>query len=284
MLRHAGRHPHALRNIADYLYQRRVPFSVAVIPLYLDPSGAYNGGVPASTPLSGASGVVNALKYMQARGGTILMHGYTHQYSSVANPYSGVSADDFEFYRAHISADDYVVYDGPPAEDTRAWAHDRLTRGLAEFSRAGFAPDIFEFPHYAGSAVDYQVVQQQFGVRYDRGLYAANWCADGACGSGVPDYTHIYGQFFPYAVRDIFGTLVIPENLGNVEPLALNHNPPRSPQDILASARANTVVDDGVQSFFFHPYLPLANLKTIVQGLQGMGYTFVSADAIRQDP
>ena len=34
------------------------------------------------------------------------MHGYTHQLTAQLNPYNGVSADDFEFYRAHV--------DGPP--------------------------------------------------------------------------------------------------------------------------------------------------------------------------
>jgi uncharacterized protein YdaL len=274
--------PTQLRRIADYLYSKHVPFSVAVIPLYLDPNGVYNNGVAETRPLSKTTGVVNALKYMQARGGTIIMHGYTHQYSNVDNPYSGVSADDFEFYRSHISADNYVIYDAPPAEDSTSWAQGRVTAGLQEFAKAGFTPTIFEFPHYAGSALDYQVIQQQFGVRYDRGLYAAGWCLDGNCGTGTPDYTRIYGQFFPYLIRDIFGSVVIPENLGNVEPVEFNHNPPRSPQDILNSAKANTVITDGVQSFFFHPYLPLSNLKTIVQGIQAMGYQFVPADTIKQ--
>ena len=273
--------PRRLRRIADYLYSRGVPFSVAVIPLYKDPNGVYNDGVPVETPLSKDRQLVSALQYMQSKGGTILMHGYTHQYAHVDNPYSGVSADDFEFYRSHISADNYVIYDAPPTEDSAAWAQDRLTRGLAEFAKAGFAPTIFEFPHYAGSAIDYQVVQQQFGIRYDRGLYAADWCPNGACGAGTPDYTRIYGQFFPYLVRDIFGTVVIPESLGNVEPVEFNHNPPRSPQDILDAAHANTVIDDGVQSFFFHPYLPLKDLRQIVQGLQGMGYEFVSPDTLK---
>lgn len=273
--------PTALRRIADYLYSRGVPFSVAVIPVYTDPNGVYNNGVPVTTPLRNARQVVSALRYMQSRGGTLLMHGYTHQYANVDNPYSGASADDFEFYRSHISADNYVIYDAPPAEDSAAWTNGRIDAGLLEFARAGFAPTIFEFPHYAGSAVDYQVVQQRFGVRYDRGLYAAGWCPGGACGSGTPDYTRIYGQYFPYLVRDIFGSVVIPEGLGNVEPVEFNHNPPRSPQDILASAQANTVVTDGVQSFFFHPYLPLNDLKTIVQGIQAMGYQFVSADTVK---
>ena len=28
---------------------------------------------------------------MQSKGGTIIEHGYTHQYSNVANPYDGVT-------------------------------------------------------------------------------------------------------------------------------------------------------------------------------------------------
>lgn len=275
--------PAQLRAIADYLYSVHVPFSVAVIPLYKDPNGYYNNGVPQTIHLSQAPGVVKALKYMQSRGGTVIMHGYTHQYSNVANPYSGVSADDFEFYRAHISTDNYVIYDTPVAEDSALWTQGRLTSGLLEFAAAGFlAPTIFEPPHYAASAIDYQVFNNQFGVRYDRGLYAGGWCPNGACGTGTPDYTKIYGQFFPFLVRDIYGSTVIGEQLGNVETQPFNHNPPRFPADILYSAQRNVVVQDAVQSFFFHPYLDISYLKQIVQGLQAMGYTFVPANTVKQ--
>lgn len=275
--------PAELRAIADYLASKKVPFSVAVIPVYKDPNGFYNNGVPLTRRLSQARGVVNALKYIQSKGGTLIMHGYTHQYSNVANPYSGVSADDFEFFRAHVSADNYVVYDTPVAEDSALWTQMRLTSGLLEFAAAGFlAPTIFEPPHYAASAVDYQVIHNQFGVRYDRGLYAAGWCPNGACGTGTPDYTRIYGQFFPYLVRDIYGSTVIGEQLGNVETQEFNHNPPRFPADILYSAQRNVVVQDAVQSFFFHPYVNISYLKQIVEGLQAMGYTFVPANTVKQ--
>lgn len=275
--------PKALRAIADYLYKKKVPFSVAVIPFYVDPNGVYNNGVPVSTHLYQASGVVSALRYMQSRGGTLLMHGYTHQYSNVANPYSGVSADDFEFYRSHISADNYVIYDAPPVEDSAMWAQGRIASGQQEFGKAGLSvPDIFEPPHYAASVVDYQVFQSDFTARYDRGLYAAGWCPNGACGTGTPDYTRIYGEFYPYLVRDIYGSVVVPEQLGNVELVEFNHNPPRYPADILYSANCNTVIQDGVQSFFFHPFLNISYLKQIVQGLQAMGYTFVPANTVKQ--
>lgn len=279
----ADANPTRLRAIADYLYSKNVPFSVAVIPFYVDPNGVYNNGVPVQRHLYQSSGVVNALRYMQARGGTLLMHGYTHQYSNIANPYSGASADDFEFYRAHISPDNYVIYDAPVAEDSALWAQGRIASSQQEFAKAGFAvPNIFEPPHYAASAIDYQVFQPAFTARYDRGLYAVGWCPNGTCGSGIPDYTRIYGQFYPYLVRDIYGSVVIPEQLGNVELVEFNHNPPRSPADILHSANCNTVIQDSVQSFFFHPYLNISNLKQIVAGLQAMGYTFVPANTVKQ--
>lgn len=275
--------PAQLRAIADYLFSVHVPFTVAVIPYYVDPNGYYNNGVPVSLHLRQVSGVVSALKYMQSKGGTLIMHGYTHQYSNVANPYSGVSADDFEFYRAHISSTNYVVYDTPPPEDTMLWAQGRISNGLKEFANAGLqAPTIFEPPHYAASAIDYQVFNAQFAARYDRGLYATGWCPNGVCGSGTPNYTQIYGEFFPYLVRDIYGTVVIPEQLGNVELVEFNNNPPRFPADILLSAQNNTVIKDSVMSFFFHPYLNISYLKQIVTGIQGMGYTFVPAATIKQ--
>jgi uncharacterized protein YdaL len=137
-------------------------------------------------------------------------------------------------------------------------------------------------PHYAASAIDYQVFQSAFTARYDRGLYASGWCPNGACGTGTPDYTRIYGEFYPYLVRDIYNSVVVPEQLGNVELVEFNNNPPRLPADILYSAKCNTVIQDGVQSFFFHPYLNISYLKQIVVGLQAMGYTFVPATTVKQ--
>ena len=92
---------------------------------------------------------------MQQRSGTILMHGYTHQYSNVKNPYSAVSADDYEFYRAHVDTTNDVVLDGPVAEDSTDWAMQRIVAGLQQFDAAHITrPTIFEWPHYAASDLD----------------------------------------------------------------------------------------------------------------------------------
>jgi uncharacterized protein YdaL len=187
-----------------------------------------------------------------------------------------VSGNDFEFYRAHVDAADNVVYDGPVPGDSATWAASRLTAGKQEFVLAGLAaPTMFEFPHYAGSAVDYRTVSSMFGSRYDRGLYFP-----GVLSGGTVDHTKLVGQFFPYSVRDVYGTALVPENLGNIEPEPFNNHPARLPADLVAAARANLVVRDGVASFFYHPYLGTGYLKQTVEGVRALGYTFVSASAV----
>ena len=268
--------PAQLIAVADYLYAQKAPFSVAVYPRYRDPKGVDNGGKAQDYTLAQRPKVVAALRYMQQRGGTLIMHGYTHQYGTVANPYDGVSADDFEFYLAHVDAADTVVYDGPVAEDSVAWATGRMTAGALLFAAAGLGvPTTFEFPHYAASALDYQAANTLFAKRYDRGLYFP-----GVLRGGKLDYTRQFGQFFPYTVRDVYGTVVIPENLGNIEPAPFNNHPARMPSDVVASAQRNLVVRDGTASFFYHPYLGTDDLNQVVTGLKAAGYTFVSADSM----
>jgi uncharacterized protein YdaL len=265
--------PAELRAVTDYLYSKKVPFSVAVYPRYRNPKGVANNGRAEDYTLAQRPLVVNALRYMQARGGTLLMHGYTHQLGSENNPYDGVSGNDFEFYRAHVDASDRVIYDGPVAGDSAAWMTGRIVSSGLTFRAAGLAgPAIFEFPHYAGSAVDYKTVNSMFGKRYDRGLYFP-----GLWSGGTIDHSKISGQFFPYPVRDAYGSAVVPENIGNVEPEAFNTHPARLPADLVASAKRNLVVRDGMASFFYHPYLGTAYLKQAVDGVQGLGYTFVTA-------
>jgi uncharacterized protein YdaL len=270
--------PSELRAITNYLSGKGIPFMVAVYPRYRDPLGANNNGVAEDYTLAQRPQVVTELKYMQSHGGTLLMHGYTHQYSNVANPYQGVSADDFEFYRAHVDAENNVVYDGPVAEDSQGWAQGRINDSFTAFTAAGLGrPTVFELPHYAGSDAANRAIADTFQVRYDRGLYPA-----GALRGTTLDNTRIIGQFFPWTVRDIYGVLVIPENIGNIELEAFNNHPPRLPADIVASAQRNLVIPDGVASFFFHPYNPVTYLQQTVEGIQAAGYTFVSASSTVQ--
>ncbi|MFD0572875.1 DUF2334 domain-containing protein [Kitasatospora gansuensis] len=84
------------------------------------------------------------------------------------------------------------------------------------------------------------------------------------------------GQFFPYPVRDVYGMTVLPENLGNYEPVVSNNNPPRLPADMIHEAQLNLAVRDGFASFFYHPSYGLSALQQTVNGIKALGYTFVS--------
>ncbi|RZS34012.1 uncharacterized protein YdaL [Herbihabitans rhizosphaerae] len=269
--------PKQLRAITDYLAGRGVPFSLAVYPYYADPQGKANNGRPTFTRLVDRPELVEVLRDATRRGGTLIMHGYSHQNGEAANPYDGVSASDYEFYGARTDDRGNVLLTGPVPGDSPEWFRDRIATGLGEFERVGLGrPEMFEFPHYGGSAVDYHEVTSIFGARYDRGSYYAGQCPGGLCGSTSVSYDEVYGQFFPYAVRDVYGSVVVPENVGNVAPAAFNQHNSRSEADMLADARANRVVRDSVASFFYHPFLGTAGLAKLVDGISELGYRFAS--------
>jgi uncharacterized protein YdaL len=285
--------PASLESFASYLKSQNIPFSMAVIPLYEDPNGYYNNGSPVAQSLAG-SPVVPAIRQAVSDGGTIVQHGYTHQYSNADNPFTGVTGDDFEFYRAQCATtntppytfqapcpnSDYVVETGPVPGDSQLWASTRALLGRTLFTLAGLpAPTIWTTPHYAASAADYAGIGSLYSTRYEQELFFGGQLAGGAI-----NYSHVFGQFFPYEVHDLYGTTIIPENLGDYEPAEQNNNPPRTAQDILDEARLNTTVTQGVASFFVHPdYDPLAVLEQIVQGIVAEGYKFVSPQTLMAD-
>ncbi|MFF7675968.1 DUF2334 domain-containing protein [Actinacidiphila glaucinigra] len=264
--------PAELRAIADYLAAEQIPYGINVIPVYTDPKGTYNNGQPQTVTLVQRPQLVATLKYMLQHGAVLMNHGYTHQHGNTANPYNGVTGDDFEFYRAHVDASDNVVYDGPVTGDSALWAQTRVTLGLTQFALAGLpVPKLWTTPHYAASATDYKVFARNYTARLERSLYFS-----GTLGGSTADPDRFIGQFFPYVVKDVYGTKVLPENIGNYEPEAYNNHPARLPADLIASAKANLAVRDGYASFFYHPYYPVQPLKETVEGIRALGYTFVS--------
>jgi uncharacterized protein YdaL len=265
--------PGALRAIADCLASESVPFAIATIPMYLDPTGSANDGVPRSLSMRESPDVVSALAYMIQRGGTLVLHGYTHQLGLSANPYSGVTADDFEFFAAHVDAAKRLVYDGPVPGDSRNWAARRVNAGLQELEAAGLpAPKIFELPFDAASAEDARAVRRSFETVYHRGLYFG-----GLLRGGRVDYRRSIRVMYPYPGQDVFGFSVVPENLGSYLPFPTGDEPARVVADLLQTAHANRVVRDGFASFYFHPRYDISVLRQLVQGIRAEGYTFVDA-------
>ena len=266
----------AMKSLTDYLYQLRIPFSIATIPYYKDPLGVYNAGVPMQVPLSLATNLKTALNYALARGGEIVMHGYTHQYSNVRNRYTAVSGDDYEFWD--------IVNNKPVPEDSTAWALGRYRAGLLELNLNGYRPTAWETPHYHGSALASKASTQVFAKTYQRVVY---FTADKPNFNASVEKDFSLGQIFPYPIKtDYYGQKVLPESLGNIE-YDISQIDPTSFynytwQDILTNAQYVKTVRDGYASFFFHPFWlepqvgtpGLADFKSLVSGISNLGFTW----------
>lgn len=257
-------------SVANWLKSQNVPFGFQIIPLYLDPLNA--NGVGTNIKLQSKPAMVSTIKQLQALGGVMMCHGYTHQYGSVANPYSGATGDDCEFYRITENADHTLNYVGPVTEDSLAWAQGRFSSAKQLYQAAGFAmPPFITFPSYAASAVDYQAANGFFTVATERRLYPTGLL------SGQPfNYSQLVGQYMPYTVKDVYGMKVLADTLGGIEPQPFFSYPARLPADIIADAQRNLVVRDGWASFFYHTYDDISYLQQTVTGVKNLGYTFVS--------
>lgn len=259
--------PQRLRDISELLRSLEVPFGIGVIPIYSDPTGVYNNGIPRHQSLSQSPDFIEALRYAATNGGELFLHGYTHQYLSAPNPYTTVTGDDYEFFRVVLDGQNNVSFYGPVPEDSMAWAQERVTAAMREFNSAGLIPLGWVTPHYAASSTDYQVFATNFSRTYQRVLYS-----DSAGGYS--------GQFFPYPIiRDTYGQNVIPENLGHIDPVGWRQYPKRLPADIIRAARKNLVVRDGWASTFFHPFLDSNLLREVITGVEALGYRYVAPTA-----
>lgn len=231
---HPGVEQDRLRDIADYLFSRDIPFSIALIPVYKN----QESGV--SVTLTDRPDFVETIRYMQARGGEVVLHGYTHQYN-------GETAVDYEFWNDDVSA--------PVDGESEGWIKKRLMLALEECWNNDIRPVAWETPHYKASEFTNAVIGENIPVYYGR-----------------RDQT-----FFPFIIsRDHYGQLVIPETIGYVfetpEDAGNNRQIP-SPGDMV-------LVRDGVASAFFHPFLDLDLLKRLTADVQGEGYSYVAVSSL----
>ena len=232
--------PAKLREIADILSSRNIPFLVGVIPFYVSRGEGIN------VSLSDRPDLVDALKYMVQNGGTIVMHGVTHQYR-------GITAVDYEFW-------DETTNRAIKDETVDGIAR-KLDTGIQEFMKNGLYPLVWETPHYTASVILYETVSKYFSTAMEQRLAIED--ADA-------------GQYFPYMInRDLYGQRIIPENLGYIP---LDPDPAvgeAAVKQILEGAKVNLAVRDGFASNFFHAFVDLDLLREIVDGVQALGYTYM---------
>ena len=300
-----------LQEAVDILTRNSVPVHMNLYPIFNDPLFAVSGhsGVP-MIRMENATAFSNAIKNDVTAGATIIWHGVTHQYSNIKNPYSGASGDDYEFWNSNTNS--------PIAEDSVSYVLDKMEDGFKSLKLVGIEPRLWVIPHYEASALDNVMFGQMFPWMVSRGVYIDNKIeglqtqdpgkpiyfsiADTDATNKnrrdffsnlkvTPDQTVRFGQIFPYELYgDIYLQHVVPEDLGNVEPvLSQQVQFVRTVDTILQDAKRNLVLRDVWASVFYHPYLldPNENdankditkpkdLERLVTGIKNMGYNFIS--------
>lgn len=253
-----------LRSIADTLYANGVPYVVCVIPDYMDPLGVYNNGTPLEIQMQNSSQFVSDLEYMQAEGAQIIMHGVTHQYSNVANPVNGVSADDVEFFIVqYINGVEQAV--GPLPTDSSSWVTARLKTGFTMMSESGFNRVVgWNTPHYFATPTDYKVFAAQFDYCMDRAL---TFASDNASN------LHYLIQPSPYVYTDEYGNVRVPETIGYCDPNGTS-GLVNLPANMVGYANAVSCVRGGWAGMYYHWFLGTTMLQKLVQGIQAAGFTF----------
>ncbi|MBI1804323.1 MAG: DUF2334 domain-containing protein [Ignavibacteriae bacterium] len=232
--------PTRLRDIADLMSSKHVPFLVGIIPFYVDPDAGIR------LRLSDKPEFVDAIHYMVAHGATIVLHGITHQYQ-------GVTASDYEFWDGSM--------DRKIRNDSKEYVEKKMKTGLEECWKNNIYPLVWETPHYTASQIDYPVFAEFFSTAMEQRLVIDN--SD-------------YSQYFPYIIEhDLFGQRIIPENLGYI-PLSPDPDvEEKAVQDLLRGAKAQLTVRDGFSSCFIHPFIDLKYMEEYVDGAIALGYTFV---------
>lgn len=140
-----------LRIISDYLYSQSVPFHVAWVPRYIDPT--QNPKVdndPSKQNNMFNSDFIFTLDYFEYRNGIIGLHGYTHQFGNT------VSIDGNEFHRNQR--------DRIPSTD--AYTQERINLAIASAKTLDIPYGFFEVPHYAADANVLRIMEKNFDCLY----------------------------------------------------------------------------------------------------------------------
>ena len=238
---HPLRSPDKLMEIAQFLYRDHIPYMVAVIPIYKDNK--------VEVSLSQKPELAAVLRYMQAHGGSIVMHGDTHQFGAYQ------SGEAFEFWDPFTKE---------PIPNETAYDNQKLKQGLHILLENGLYPIGFEPPHYGMTATGYQVLSHYFST---------------LVGQVQVTKTAFVTQGLPYVIDNSYesGLNIFPENSGYVNAPTPDNVPPYVISQLLSNVKQTFIVRDSLAGLFFHPYLPLSALVQLVSGLKKMNVTFFNA-------
>ncbi len=252
-----------LKRMLDAIQKVNIPFAAATIPLYK------NNTTGVTRTWQNNSAALAQLRRVPNIKGRIFQHGYTHQYEGLNNPY-GESGVDFEFWQATDNGSGGFNYIGPIPGQTPASALQRMQSGRTLLTGLGLNPSGWVTPHYAADPSFYTSFNTVYPRVMERRLYRVG--------------SLVAGQFFPYPVKDVAGTFILPETLGSLQP---GYYVDR----VLAAARANRALSCPWAGHFFHAYtlnpaytgpasISVANFEKLLRDIQALGYRYVDPNSV----
>ena len=290
--------------------QFKIPFHVTFFPIF---SGqALQRGPATMTTILSRPLTMEMLHYGSRLGAKYIFHGVSHQSGMLKNPL-GISGFDFEFWD--------IKNNRPMPQDSTAWVLERLDFGQSLLQAAKIPIANWLTPHYQASPLDYVIFGQVFQWNWGRIIYfpdvkihlpqplAPIFTYEQSGLSGAKQRAQVLkdlqvtyptnllpnGQFFPYEIYgDIYGQKIIPENLGNLQPFAINGvvHKTRSVEEIIATMKRNLVIRDSWASLFYHPLLletyrnwgaalypgDATAITRLITAAQNFGYQFIDVN------
>lgn len=246
--------PDKLLEVGEYLNDRNIPYILVVIPVYITP------GTGERVYFSDSPTLVKVLQHLQNNSGTVIAHGYTHQYRD------SETGEGFEFWdvennqfiisndpRASIekiksqdsfaNEQDYMTYLKSLKEKERDYIEQRLRQSIHELVSYSLYPLSFEAPHYTMSQQGYSIVANYFS-----NLLGEIQLSD-------EEWTVMDSPPYVTTGQNLNGMTLYPETIGYVDPSL-----PNPFQETEKRVDQVSIVRDSVIGGFYHPYLGIEYL------------------------
>ncbi|PEM60036.1 DUF2334 domain-containing protein [Bacillus wiedmannii] len=257
---HPAADTNQLKEIAELLKEKKIPYMITVIPAYTDP----NTGK--TLHLKDKPELVDLLRSMQDDGAAIIMHGYTHQF------YDSETGEGFEFWDVKTdqpirqpkhekpkTKDDfpnieaYNAYVKKGEEFEEKYTTEHIEKGIQELVDAKLYPVAFEAPHYTMSQKGYEILSKYFSTYVGQlQLSDTTWKSmHSPAYRSTPSFLH--------------GMKLMPETVGFIE-----EDKPQAIAKMKANAVSVAKLSDGVIGAFYHPYLGVKPLKEVLKDLESI--------------
>ncbi|MEV5110723.1 DUF2334 domain-containing protein [Bacillus sp. LBA3-1-1.1] len=249
-----------LKEIAELLKEKNLPYMITVIPVYKDPDTGK------TVHLKDNSELVDVLRFMQDNGGSIVMHGYTHQF------YDSETGEGFEFWDVKTdqpirqpnhekpktkedfqSTEDYNKYVENGKAFEEKYTKDHIEKGITELVEAKLYPVAFEAPHYTMSQKGYEILSQYFST------YVGQLQLNDTTWKSMHSPAYISTPSF------LHGMKLIPETVGFIE-----EDKPQAIAKMKERAVSIEKLSDGIIGAFYHPYLGVTPLKEVLKELESI--------------